>query len=166
MQEKFVPKRKIVSLKEKVDYLRQPGNLTKEFVLFKRNVEDTCIKNGFIRIGAFLNSNRLGSVVSTIRDKYKFDLVHHLANQDVLGLTEGCGCIFCKIHYSYSRYKRIHNYLKTRLHKINGNTVSVPATESLVKNYEEKIAEIREVYLKARKLRKTLLKQLKIPTLQ
>lgn len=163
MQEKFIPKRKFVSLKERVDYLRQPGNINKEFVLFKRHIEDTCIKNGFIKLGSFLNSNRLGPVVSTIRDKYKFDLVHHLANQDILGLTEGCGCIYCKIHHHYSRYKRIHNYLKTRLHKINGSTISIPTTEVLVAAYEEKIAEIRETYLKARKLRKALLKQLKIP---
>lgn len=39
------------------------------------------------------------------REKANFKIIRHLWKQDVSGLTEGCGCLYCRLHYQAAKYR-------------------------------------------------------------
>lgn len=172
MQEKFIPGNqakvtvKKVTIKKRVDV---------EFKRFKRNIEDSLIKMNFLPgLASALNNSRATKDLKEGREAAKFDLVHHLRFQDVSGNTEGCGCIFCKIHHQYVRYRKL--YFKVRLaytkrlglankpHKAEEHNIMFTSThQPVLEAYRKEMINYQEKCKKYKTLRKELERTLKIP---
>lgn len=181
MQEQFIPVRNNpIEIKPKLVIIKALAD--KKFNDLKKIVEDKCIKNGlFLNIIANNNNKKVGPIVTAARIKSNFDFAKHLAKQDVTGKTEGCGCVYCKVHHQYTRYNRIYMHLKTKLNKINKaldreriakenpelnvNYTMLPTSisDNIVKEYNEACAYARERFKKYKSMRKKLIKVLKIP---
>ncbi len=146
-----------------------------EFKKFKRNVEDSLIKMNFLPgLASVLNNSRVTNIVKNVRNEVKFDLSHHLRYQDISGKTEGCGCIYCRTHYQYVKYKRLYSIVKAKYEKRNGvavvpdkveqnNLVSISIMPHVIDAYYNEMIIYKAKYLKYKTLRKKLIKALKIP---
>lgn len=167
MQEKFIPKKKkIVRIKSVVN---------EEFKNFKRAIEEKLIKNPYlIKWGVTLNEKRVGEKVVTIRKDNNFDLQYHLLHQDVTGATNGCGCVYCKIHRQHVRYRAMYRHLKRKYDKLvylktvpekaidNNIPASFLHTDSIEK-YRSAMETSKEWLFRFKTTEKKLAKSLKIP---
>lgn len=172
MQEKFIPENQAKVTVKKVTIEKR---IDMEFKRIKRNIEDSLIKMNFLPgLASALNNSRVTNIVKNVRNEVKFDLAYHLRHQDTSGKTEGCGCVYCKVHHQYVKYKRLYSIVKAKYEKRNGvaivpdkveanNLVSTSIMSHVISAYYDEMVVYKEKYLKYKTLRKKLSKALKIP---
>jgi len=157
----------------------------RDIILF---VESYLLKNKYLRFGVKLNERRLGANTRYSRKKAGFDLLYHIQHQDIYGKTEGCGCLYCQVHFQYVKYHTIYKNIKRRFDKLQlitekpellqqileqGKDTNLPHYAFLpngttlnpvvVEGYKKTLAAHREKYMKYKLLRKKVAKSFKIP---